>query len=113
MHPWNYHSHVTTCPTCEGEGRVHSHRRPSTWDPYPENDCPDCDGPHEPECAVCGYNLPIAGYNLPIAGYDCLVCDTVASLHPVALKAFDADVFAAALKVAVGKALTDSLQVAA
>jgi len=104
--PWNYHSHVKCCPTCEGDGRVHSQRRPSTWDPYPETDCPDCDGEHEPECAVCGYNLPVAGY-------DCLACDTAASLFPAALKAFDADVFAAALKVAVGKALADSLQVAA
>lgn len=104
--PWNYHSHVKACPTCEGEGTVAAYRRPTTWDPYPENPCPDCDGPNEPECEVCGYNLPVAGY-------DCLACDTVAALHPHELKAFDADAFVTAFKVASGKALAAAQQVAA
>lgn len=107
MHkPWNYHSHVTACQTCEGAGRVHSQRRPSTWDPYPESACPDCEGEHEPECEVCGYNLPVAGY-------DCLACETVAALHPHELKAFDRVAFANAVAVAVRKALADEMQVAA
>ncbi len=104
--PWNYHSHVKACATCEGAGRIPSQRRASTWDPYPETACPDCEGEHEPECAVCGYNLPVAGY-------DCLVCDTVAALHQHELKAFDRVAFANAVAVAVRKALADSVKVAA
>lgn len=97
MHNWNRFSHVTTCPDCLGAGVVHAYRRPTVNDPYPETPCECGLGEHLPECEVCGYNLEVAGY-------DCLACDTVASLDASALKHFDADAFAAAIKVALAKA---------
>jgi len=98
--PWNWASHVTVCDTCEGQGRIHATRRATINDPYPEDDCPDCDGEHEPACEVCGYNLPVKGY-------DCLACDTVASLYESQLKAFDVGPFAEALAVARDLALAE------
>lgn len=72
--PWNYYSVVSACNTCEGVGRIASHRRPTINDPYPDTTCPDCDGAVRlPECEVCGYGLEVSGY-------DCLACDTIASL---------------------------------
>ena len=95
---WNSKSWVRpVCDTCEGQGMVHSYRRATVDDPYPESPCPDCDGPSEPECEVCGYDLEVDGF-------DCLACETAASLGPKALTAFDADAFVAALRVAIGKA---------
>lgn len=92
MHNWNRFSHVTACPDCLGAGVVHA---------YPlsiRRAICECGlGEHLPECQVCGYNLEVAGY-------DCLACDTVASLDASALKYFDADAFAAAIKVALAKA---------
>ena len=105
--PWNYHSHVTACTTCNGHGAVASQRPRTVSDPYPEDRCTDCDGePHEPECEVCGYNLPVAGF-------DCLACDTVANLNAGELANFDADKFAAAVKSAVGAALVAQMREAA
>lgn len=98
MPTWNYHSHVKVCPDCNGVGEVASHHRPSINDPYPSQPCENCDGPHEPECSVCGFNQQVAGY-------DCLACDTAASLHTHELRAFDAAAFTDALTVAIGKAL--------
>ena len=91
--PWNYHSEVRTCATCDGLGIVPAPRLPSTWDPFPERPCPDCDGEHGPECAVCGFTLPIKGY-------DCLACDTVATLTDDDCAAFDIPAFADALAIA-------------
>ena len=72
--PWNYYSAVTCCPSCEGTGNVSSSRRASTWDPYPEVECPDCDGSeHGPECEVCGFTTVVPGY-------DCYACETVYGL---------------------------------
>lgn len=106
--PWNHNSWVKpACETCNGEGTVASHRRPSIWDPYPEDCCDDCDGePHEPECEVCGYNLEIDGF-------DCLACETVAHLGDKYLNQFDADKFAAAVKSALGAALAAQVREAA
>lgn len=105
-YPWNYTSQVAVCGACEGTGKVASHRRPTIDDPYPETDC-DCGlGEHEPECQVCGYNMPVQGY-------DCLACDTVAGLYESELKAFDAAAFAAAVAVAVEKAKADCGRLAA
>ena len=71
---WNHASEVRVCATCEGLGVIHdSTVRPSTWNPYPQRDCPDCDGEHEPCCLVCGFGQVVAGY-------DCAACDTIASL---------------------------------
>lgn len=103
---WNYFSGVTCCETCEGDGMVASLRRPTVDDPYPEQVCPDCDGPHPEECPVCGFNQSISGY-------DCLACETAAAMFPDSLADFDVDAFAAALKVAVGLALADARKVAA
>jgi len=94
---WNRYSHVKSCATCHGDGVVHAYRRQTVNDPYPEDRCPDCDGPHEPECEVCGYNLIVDGY-------DCLVCETVAALDNLALRGFDVDAFAKAARVALGRA---------
>ena len=98
---WNERSHVKVCETCNGDGVVAAYRRPTVDDPYPDDPCPDCDGPHEPECEVCGYNLEVEGY-------DCLVCETVAGLWKPKLKAFDVDAFAKAAKVALAKALEEA-----
>lgn len=67
---WYRQSGVHVCATCNGDGTVAALRRATANDPYPERHCPDCDGPHEPECPTCGY-----GVDLP--GYDCLVCETL------------------------------------
>ena len=100
--PWNYNSHVKVCAECNGAGTVRAERRATVNDPYPETAC-DCGlGEHEPCCEVCGYNLPIAGY-------DCLACETANSLYASDLAKFDADTFAAALKVAVSKALNEAI----
>lgn len=95
--PWNKRSGVTACDTCDGAGRIASFRRPSVNDPYPEQPCPDCVGEHAAECPVCGFDQVVKGY-------DCLACDTAASLTDGELAAFDAEGFAAALKIAVEKA---------
>lgn len=92
--PWNWHSAVTVCTECNGHGTVRSHRQPTVSDPYPETAC-DCGlGEHEPECAVCGYNLPITGF-------DCLACETVALLSDSELGRFNPDAFAEAIVQAV------------
>lgn len=95
--PWNYYGEVKVCRTCDGAGLIPSFRRATVDDPYPESPCPDCDGePHEPECEVCGFHLPIAGY-------DCFVCDTVSGLYAADAKAIlrDFDQFTSALRVAL------------
>lgn len=97
-HRWNHASAVTSCALCEGTGKVHAHRRATVDDPYPEQDCECGQGEHEPCCAVCGFTLEVDGY-------DCLVCETVDSLGPKALRRLDADEFAAAVRVAQEKAL--------
>lgn len=97
---WNWASHVTVCDTCEGTGTIHALRRPSIIDPYPEDDCPDCDGEHEPVCEVCGYNQVTAGY-------DCLACDTVSAVYENKLASLDIEALAAAMKVARQLALAD------
>jgi DnaJ-class molecular chaperone len=94
MTAWNYHSNVTACPDCEGSGYVHSHRRATIDDPYPENRCECGLGEHNPECAVCGFNQVVAGY-------DCLACDTVAALTDSDFADFAPGAFAEAVKVAV------------
>ena len=91
---WNYNSQVTCCPFCDGAGVVYSQRKASTEDPYPEQPCDACDGPHGPECEVCGYDLVVSGW-------DCLVCDAVSGLITDEFAAFDVGKFAAALTVAV------------
>jgi len=89
--PWNYHSGVHNCATCNGLGVVSSQTRATTWDPYPETPCPDCDGvEHEAECAVCGSTLEMAGY-------DCFVCQTVDEL-PANV---DADALTKAIRTAL------------
>lgn len=102
MHNWNRFSHVTTCPDCLGAGVVHAYRRATINDPYPESPCECGLGEHEPECAVCGYNLEVKGY-------DCLACDTVASLNGSALARFDAEAFTKALTVAMAAASREAL----
>ncbi len=106
IRPWNYFSHVKSCPDCEGKGVVHAHRRPHVDDPYPEDPCECGMGEHEPACDVCGYNMEVAGY-------DCLACDTVAALTTSELARFDADGFAKAVKLATELALADASRRAA
>ena len=90
---WNYNSQVACCVVCEGTGLVYSHRKALINDPYPEQPCENCDGPHKPECEVCGYDLVVSGW-------DCLACDTVSGLITDEFAAFDVGKFAAALAVA-------------
>ena len=102
--PWNYHSAVTCCPTCDGAGEVASMRLASVNDPYPTDRCDHCDGvAQDPECSVCGFDQVVSGY-------DCFVCDTIATLFEADLKAFDPDKFAAAIKVAHAAALADTIR---
>lgn len=89
--PWNYHSEVRCCETCEGLGLVASHRRPTIGDPYPEQPCPDCEGEHLPECQVCGFQQEISGF-------DCLACDTAYNMSDQEAKEFDVAAFAKALE---------------
>lgn len=91
--PWDYLSGVSRCETCEGRGKVHSFRRATTWDPYPEVDCPDCDGEHEPECEVCGCEIIVSGY-------DCIACNIVSDLPAADLNPASIDRFVAAIKAA-------------
>lgn len=98
--PWNYYSAVATCETCDGIGKVHANRMPTTGDPFPEMDCPDCDGPGAGECPVCGFDHYIPGY-------DCLACDTVLALDAFHLGRFNVDDFAKAVAVAHGLALKE------
>ena len=103
---WNYSSGVASCPECDGQGVVPAHRPRTVNDPYPEDRCEACDGEERaPECPVCGFDQVVIGY-------DCLACDTAASMYASDLAAFDADKFAAALKVAVGLALADERKAA-
>lgn len=95
--PWNFHSEVKHCGTCDGIGRVASHRQPTTWDPYPEVACPDCDGEyHEAACDVCGSTIEAKGY-------DCLICALVNDLPADALGR--GDEVATAIKSAMGARL--------
>lgn len=99
--PWDYHSGVHCCATCNGLGTVPAHRRATVDDPYPENNCPDCDGDyHEAECDVCGSMLEVTGY-------DCLICATVAEIPASALT--EQDALAAALKAAMQARLAAQL----
>lgn len=92
--PWNHASAVTCCQTCEGEGTVRSSRRASIHDPFPEDACPDCDGPHAKECAVCGSEIEVPGF-------DCIACQAVADLPDHCLNDFVVDELAAAMKLAI------------
>ncbi len=94
--PWNFRSGVNHCDTCEGTGKVAASRRPSTWDPYPEADCPDCAGEHAASCEVCGSEIHAAGY-------DCIVCQMVDELPTHALS--DGDHITRAIKSAMGARL--------
>lgn len=95
--PWNFHSEVKHCGTCDGIGRVASHRQPTTWDPYPETTCDDCGGREGPEpCEVCGSELHVPGY-------DCFVCQMVDELPRHALA--DGEALATAIKAAMGARL--------
>lgn len=88
--PWNFHSEVKHCGTCDGIGRVASHRQPTTWDPYPETTCDDCGGREGvAPCEVCGSELHMAGY-------DCFACQTVDELPDHA----DIDAFVSAIRAA-------------
>lgn len=90
--PWNFHSEVKHCGTCDGIGRVASHERPSTWNPYPETACDDCGGRDGVEpCEVCGSDLHVPGY-------DCFACASVDELPVHALA--DLDGFVTALRAA-------------
>jgi len=99
--PWNYYSAVPNCETCDGTGKVHSHRRPTIDDPYPVDRCEDCDRPNAHCCPVCGFGQHISGA-------DCLACETVAMMFQHELADFDPAEFADAIKVAVSKALADT-----
>lgn len=89
---WYRASGVYACRTCDGDGVVGSLRRATINDPYPEDDCPDCTGPHEPECPTCGYQVQVPGY-------DCFVCETLHALPEPA--EVDADAFCNAFTRAV------------
>jgi DnaJ-class molecular chaperone len=71
--PWDYHSGVYHCETCEGTGVIASCRRATIDDPYPEDDCNDCEGVGHGDCKVCGFAYAMMGY-------DCFVCATVEEL---------------------------------
>ena len=93
--PWDYHSGVHSCATCDGTGVVEAARRPTVDDPYPENPCPDCDG-LEAACDVCGSTIEVKGY-------DCLICALVNDLPADALGR--GDEVANAIKSAMGARL--------
>lgn len=94
--PWDYNSGVHSCATCNGLGVVASQTRATTWDPYPEVACPDCDGEHEAACDVCGSTIEAKGY-------DCLICALVNDLPADALGR--GDEVANAIKSAMGARL--------
>lgn len=95
--PWDYNSGVHSCGTCNGLGVVCSQTRATTWDPYPEIACPDCDGQHvEAACDVCGSTIEAKGY-------DCLICSMVNDLPADALGR--GDEVATAIKSAMGARL--------
>lgn len=95
--PWNWASAVTCCSTCNGQGVIADEgRRRTTWDPYPEIKCPDCDGEeHLPECEVCGCEIIVPGY-------DCIACYIAGELPVAHLDAESIDVLAKAIKSAAG-----------
>ena len=95
--PWGYYSGVHNCATCNGLGAVAASRRPTTWDPYPESPCPDCDGEHEAACDVCVSTIDAKGY-------DCLICSMVNDLPADALGR--GDEVANAIKAAMDARLT-------
>lgn len=93
---WDYHSGVTHCPECGGEGgqwngRGRGGNDPDSW----LIDCPECEGAGIQPCPVCGYQ-----YITP--GVDCPACATVADLPDQHL----ADTYADALVGAVRKAIS-------
>ena len=102
--PWNYASHVTACPECNGAGKVASHRQATVNDPYPEAPCPYGCAEHLPECAVCGFGVGVAGY-------DCLACATVEDIPNPAK--FDVSAFAAAMARAIAARLAADVRIAA
>ena len=96
--PWDHHSGVHSCATCNGLGVVASHTRATTWNPYPEVACPDCDGQHvEAACDVCGSTIEAKGY-------DCLICAIANDLPANALGR--GDEVANAIKAAMDARLT-------
>jgi len=101
--PWDYNSDVSVCPDCEGTGEAPSWRQATVNDPYPTDPCKCGRGEHEPECPVCGYNLPVSGF-------DCLACATVGAMLPATLKQFDAEAFKWAVEVARDKSLAEWVQ---
>lgn len=104
-HPWNYHSAVTCCETCNGAGRVHSHHLPTINDPYPESACPDCDGEHLPECKVCGCEILVPGY-------DCMACFVAEELPVAHLNDADIEQLGKAIMVAARARQTEQRRAA-
>lgn len=80
---WNHYSCVLVCEECNGTGTVRSTRHASVDDPYPEEPCDHCEGEHEPECPVCGYNRIIPGFV-------CLACDLALEMPVDAITKRDA-----------------------
>lgn len=104
--PWNFHSEVKHCTTCDGLGRVASQARPTVSNPFPETDCNDCSGREgAAPCEVCGFSIHVPGY-------ECLPCQLVDELPRHALA--DADDVLRAIKTAMeARLLSLSAKVAA
>ena len=93
--PWDYHSGVPDCETCEGHGHVSNGRGRGGNDPDSWNvECRDCDGNGHHVCAVCGFDTQVAGY-------DCLACATVSELADRDLTRVKPEELAAALGAAM------------
>lgn len=74
LNAWHNKSGVGHCSTCNDTGVVHSMRRATINDPYPETACDDCYGMDQ-ACGVCGNTVHVKGF-------DCLVCDMAMELEP-------------------------------
>lgn len=98
--PWDYHSGVSECETCDGSGQVVKFPRgayrlnPLEW----TEGCEDCLGDGIHGCKVCGFDEVVQGY-------DCWVCQAVHDLSATNMKRINpadlADHFAQAFNAAL------------
>lgn len=104
--PWDYHSGVSECETCDGWGHIDKtppHRAfrdpPGYWD----EPCPDC----EERGVIC---CPTCGFDEVVQGYDCAVCALVHDLSPANMKRISpgdlADAFAQAVNAKLNAEVT-------
>lgn len=98
--PWDYHSGISECDTCEGSGAIVKFPRGAYMlNPLEyQIDCPECEGQGVHPCKVCGFDEVVRGY-------DCIVCAMVHDMSPANMKRINpsdiADAFAQAFAAAM------------